>query len=132
MNQEISNNSDLLDTRDIIERIEWLESSEAKDADEYQTKEIEEFAEELTTLMAFMDEMKGMGGDEQWRGDWYPITLVHDSYFEDFARDEAEQLVQGFNDMQWPFTCIDWAEAAEALQQDYSEFDFDGQTYWGR
>jgi hypothetical protein len=132
MNQEISNMDDILDVRDIIERIEWLESDEAKDADEYQAKEIEEFANELKTLMAFMDEMKGMGGDEQWRGDWYPVTLIRDSYFEDYAQELAEDIGVIPSDLQWPLTCIDWEWAARELQMDYSAFDFDGVDYWGR
>lgn len=32
----------------------------------------------------------------------------------------------------WPCNCIDWDEAAEQLQQDYTEVDFDGVTYWVR
>jgi hypothetical protein len=32
----------------------------------------------------------------------------------------------------WPRNCIDWKEAAEQLQQDYSCVEFDGTTYWYR
>lgn len=134
MNQEITNNQDILDVRDIIERVEWLESDEAKDSKEYQEKEIEEFEEELKTLMAFLDELKGNGGDHEWRGDWYPVTLIADDYFEDYAQELAEDIgdVPRDGSLNWPFNHIDWEAAAQALQMDYMEFDFDGQIYWGR
>lgn len=132
MNQEISEYADLLDTRDIIERIEWLESDEAKDTDTYEAKEIEEFAQELTDLMAFMDEMKGYGGDEQWRGDWYPLTLIADNYFEQYAQELAEEIGDISSEIRWPYTCIDWEKAARELQVDYSEYTFKDHTFWAR
>ncbi len=33
---------------------------------------------------------------------------------------------------QWPYTCIDWDEAARQLQMDYASVDYDGVTYWIR
>jgi hypothetical protein len=35
-------------------------------------------------------------------------------------------------DLKWPFTCIDWEQAASELQMDYSAVDFDGVIYWIR
>ena len=32
----------------------------------------------------------------------------------------------------WPYSCIDWEQAAEELQQDYMSVEFDGVTYWMR
>lgn len=132
MNQEISEHDDLIDVRDVIERIEWLESDEARDTDQWQDKEIEEFAEELADLMALMGEMKGNGGDEQWRGDWYPLTLIADEYFEEYAQDLARDIGAISDDMSWPATCIDWEQAARELQMDYSEFSFKGYSFWAR
>lgn len=65
--------------------------------------------------------------------DWeYGVPLVRDSYFEEFARDEADDLGLLDKDSRWPYTCIDWQEAAEELQQDYFSVEFDGVTYWIR
>ena len=34
-----------------------------------------------------LDEVRGYGGDEQWRGGWYPVTLIADEYFTEYAID---------------------------------------------
>lgn len=88
--------------------------------------------EELKRLTALLEDLKGNGGDEEWRDAWYPLILVRDSYFEDFAREEAESLDLIKSDACWPYTCIDWEQAAEDLKQDYTTTEFDGVTYWYR
>lgn len=40
---------------------------------------------------------------------------------EDFAREMAEQLGSLEKDPAWPYTCIDWEQAAKELMYDYSE-----------
>src|ERR1035437_4565748 len=80
-----TNSDDVIDVRDVIARIETLQETLPKTAEEVlpgTSDEIEEAKAELKTLLAFMDEMKGNGGDEQWLGDWYPITAIRHSYFE--------------------------------------------------
>lgn len=61
------------------------------------------------------------------------VAFIKDSYFEEFARDEAENI-GAFNTREnsWPYSCIDWEKAAEELQYDYSSVEFDGETYWHR
>jgi hypothetical protein len=93
---------------------------------------IHEEIEEFTKLTALLDELRGNGGDERWKGDWYPITLVRDSYFKDFAMQEAEDLDLIPKDAHWPATCIDWDQATRELQMDYTTCEFDGVTYWYR
>lgn len=56
------------------------------------------------------------------------VTFVKDSYFKEFAEEEAG-LVEN---KQWPYDCIDWEKAANRLQMDYSSVEFDGETYWYR
>lgn len=62
------------------------------------------------------------------------VTFIKDSYFEEFAEDEADQLgyFQNCDKNAWPYNCIDWGEAASQLQYDYSSVEFDGLTYWYR
>lgn len=60
------------------------------------------------------------------------ITFVKDSYFEEFAEDEADQLGLVEDVCCWPYNCIDWSKAADQLQMDYSSVEFDGETYWYR
>lgn len=134
---EISNSDDVIDFRDVIERIEQLEELEQPgsvdtgnpdDADQDQ----DTLFAELATLRALAEECKGNGGDEQWRGDWYPITLIRDSYFRDYAEELADDIGAIDKDASWPCNFIDWDRAANALQQDYTSVEFDGVTYWVR
>ena len=86
----------------------------------------EDCAEELKALADFIDE-----GSDEWR---HGETLIRDSYFEDYARELAEEI--GATDEKaahgWPLNCIDWEQAARELQMDYSGADFNGVTYWYR
>ena len=119
----VSNHDDVIDLRDVIAEIERLEKLEDRDESE---------DEELKRLMAFMDECKGNGGDEQWRGDWYPILAISDIYFSQYTRELADDLGLLGKKVEWPHTCIDWEKAATELQGDYTLVDFDGTDYWVR
>lgn len=130
--KEITNSDDYIDVRDVIARVEALESELSEDAETSEDEEERLSFAELLTLRELLEKLEGNGGDEEWRGSWYPIGLVRESYFEDFARQEAEDLDLIKSDARWPYTCIDWERAAEELKQDYSEVDFDGVTYYFR
>lgn len=125
---EIDNTSDTLDVRDIIERYEELEDLLAeKDTDDANDEDALEFKK----LGEWLKEVEGCGGDEEWRGNWYPITLIHRDYFEDYARELASDVVEGYDDRNtvWPYTYIDWEAAAEALEMDYTSVSLDGEGY---
>lgn len=144
--QTIDNNQDILDSRDIFERIEELESirdsffednnitpNEIGNMNNPKYVEWEESddAKELNDLSSFMEDFKGCGGDEQWRGDWYPVTIIRDSYFEEYT----EELITdcGYISKDFPsWIAIDWEKTANAVQQDYTSAEFDGVTYWAR
>jgi len=119
---DITNHDDTIDLRYVIERFEQLSDTEPLD---------DEDAAELAALKALLEECKGNGGDHKWQGDWYPVTLIRDSYFKDYAQELAEDIgaVKGGD---WPNSYIDWDAAAEALQMDYTTVEFDGVTYWCR
>lgn len=121
MTTDISNSDNIIDVRDIIARVEELE--DADDADD---------ATELVALRALLGKLCGNNGDEQWRGDWYPVTLIRDSYFKEYAMELADDIGAIPNDAAWPCTCIDWDQAARELQCDYLSVEFDGVTYWYR
>ena len=40
---------------------------------------------------------------------------------EDFAQNMADELGLVQKEVAWPYTCIDWEQAARELMQDYSE-----------
>lgn len=131
--KEITNSEDLIDVRDVIARFEELETELDDAHEDSETNEALDLRAEFDTLKELLEDLKGNGGgDEDWRGDWYPITLVRDSHFRDFAQQEAEDLDLIKADARWPNNCIDWDQAADELKSDYTTVEFDGVTYWYR
>jgi hypothetical protein len=86
--------------------------------------------DEYTKLTEILDDLKGYGGDEEWRGDWYPVTLICEGHFTEYA----EQLVCECYDLgKLPsFVHIDWEATAREVAVDYSEVSVDGFTYFYR
>lgn len=142
--------ADIIDVRDVIARVEELreERQDIVDAAEFNeenegTQEhrdalaaldawpTSEEAEELAQLESLLDDMKGYGGDEQWEGDWYPVTLINESYFETAMDELLEDIgdMPKFKDIPAYLTItVDY----DMLKQDYSEVEFDGNTYYYR
>lgn len=88
-------------------------------------------SDELRTLEALLEDLAGYGGDHQWEGVWYPVTLIRDDYFENYAQELCEEI----GDMPKGFPSyieIDWEATARNIRQDYSSTEFDGVTYWYR
>lgn len=162
--RDVNNNEDILDTRDVLERLEELESERADLVDAVAVEEVtvchihphaedvgchcstcrplerpcgcagcelrewdEEYGDELRALESFWSEIENSIGDYQ-----HGETLIRESYFEDYARELAEDSGVMDNASNWPFTCIDWERAARELRMDYSAVDFDGVIYYGR
>lgn len=121
---------DILDVRDIIERYEELEDilAEMDEVDE-ENHTYDGEQQELAQIESILDRLRGGGGAEKWRGNWYPITLIEDTYFEQYARDLAEDTGATSRDAVWPLTYIDWEQAADALKMDYSSIDIGDFTY---
>lgn len=146
--RDVNNSEDVLDSRDVIARRDELKEEReaiyccaefstdsgvhdeecddaAKDSAKRELKQWEEdYGDELRALEAFIDE-----GSSSWEDG---ETLVRESYFEDYARELAEELDLVKSDVRWPYTCIDWEQAARELQHDYTGADFDGVTYYYR
>lgn len=115
---------DVIDSRDVIARIDYLESR--RDDEEQEEPLTEEEEQELSELLALQSEAESAA-------DWtYGETLIRDSYFEDYARQLAEDIGAIDPNANWPLNCIDWEEAASQLQQDYFSVEWSGETYWIR
>jgi antirestriction protein len=113
---------DVLDSRDILDRIEDLETW-AKDSPEDVS---DGEREELAILKALAEEASASP-------DWpYGETLIRDSYFREYAEQLADDIGAVPDDAKWPLTHIDWEAAARELQYDYFPVDFDGVMYWIR
>lgn len=136
----ISNTDDVIDSRDVIARIEELESerqelldaASAAEGDEKITAEDaaveweEENGDELKALQALAEEAEGYAPDWQ-----YGATLIRDNYFVE----AMQELVQDIGDLPRDIPSyleIDWEKTAENLKADYTSVDFDGVTYWIR
>lgn len=115
MRGPITGTEDILDSRDIIARI-----AELKEMDDRDDEEQEE-----------LDDLNEIDGDGI--SDWtYGASLINDRYFEDYARELADDLGLVSNSDQWPGRCIDWDAAAEELKADYTSVEVRGSDYWVR
>lgn len=151
---------DIIDSRDVIARFDELEaehdalkealdeatealSSLADDASEDERDAAQEAEDDADSALAdwlgeneseFADLKALCDQGESYADDWnHGATLVHDSYFEDYARQFAEDIHgRGVANADWPFSHIDWKEAAEALQADYTSIEVGNETYWVR
>ena len=138
MNDRLTDGRDIIDTRDIIERIAELRakwaSATGDDPDDYQLSGDDYLAgldegdrDELVALEEFRDEYADSFPD--WR---YGETLIRDDYFTTYAQELADDIGAIPSDMSWPSCYIDWERAARELRYDYTPTELNGVTYWGR
>ena len=148
MTTSISNSNTIIDSRDVIARIENLreertalvdtinemECTNAADSEEYTAAvdaldawDESEEGRELKALEGLAEDAEGYCDD--WR---HGAQLIRESYFEDYARELADDIDAIQKDNAWPYTCIDWGQAARELQMDYKSVEFDGVTYYVR
>lgn len=113
---------DIIDSRDIIARVDELEGREDDEDDPLDEDE----TEELAKLREIVDEGENC---EDWN---YGATLVHERYFTRYAEQFADDIGAIDSKATWPLSYIDWEAAAEALKQDFYEFEVHGETYFGR
>lgn len=107
-----TNTDKVIDSRDIIERIEELEVMDERD---------EEESKELEVLKALADECADYASDWQ-----YGETLIHRSYFESYMDEMVEDCYELPKDLPyWMSIKLDY----DALEQDYTSVDFDGEEY---
>ena len=130
--------SDIEDKQEEIDTFEYNDEDNPTEAEELALKDLESdlisfqkdkslLQEELDSLQNLEDEFKDYCPD--WR---HGETLIRDSYFKEYAKQLADDLGLIDSNVSWPLNCIDWEEASEELQQDYTSGDFDGITYWAR
>jgi hypothetical protein len=141
MTNTISNQDNVIDSRDVIEWIEELEGErdtlqeaydEAEDESEEQRiaqNELDawntsEEGEELTALKTLAEQ------GENYCSDWkHGDALIKDSYFNEYMDDLLEDSGDIPKDLPCYLTItVDY----DALKQDYMSVDFDGETYWVR
>jgi antirestriction protein len=63
-------------------------------------------------------------------GDWnYGETLIPEDDFVDYAMELADDIGVMDKHASWPFNHIDWEAAAKELEMDYTQVEFQGETY---
>lgn len=133
--------ADLVNTRDIIGRIEEIELEYTDDEGELADQDTwtPEDRLEWRGLSEIIEEV----GDEARHG----VTLINEGYFTEYARDwyadTYGNTYQRYDsrqykrvDVTWdelmstlPFSCIDWERVAQEVYSDYSQLEIDGTTY---
>ena len=119
--EEITGGEDILDPRDIAERLKYL----TRERDRLESSQLDEFLDENEDEIDALQEVVDEGIDD---------TLVHEDYFQEYAEELAADIgaIERRPHDRWPYTCIDWEQAAEELKQDYSVIDIRGGTYYYR
>lgn len=122
--KEIDNNQDIIDSRDIIDRIEELEAEiDEAEADQ----ELEDEKEELAALK---DLEKEVSSSPDWS---YGEVLIHEGYFTDYCEELCKEIGDIPGKLPWYIeNHIDWEGVAREIKQDYIEVDFDGISYYIR
>lgn len=116
---------DYLDLRDLVQELEELRLK--ADDGELDEDEIDRL-EVLEQLESDIDQETG-SSLERFADD--EPTAIPDSEFEDYCRELAEDC--GYVDDQSPLSnYVDWERWADDCKQDYTEFEFEGVTYWVR
>jgi len=112
---EISKYDDVIDSRDVIERIsDLLDCMPELDADE---------SAELKALQRLAEQ--GSCSPDWHHGE----LLIRESYFVEYAQELAEDCAMVSESQRWPNYCIDWDWAARDLMADYMNVDFGGVPY---
>lgn len=137
---------DCIDTRDLIEK-----------RDELKQQILDSFLETFEHYEDQTDDFDDILFEEEeiqsWKEDWedelkeikeidkieyelgsefdYGVTLVHEDYFEEYTE---ELLIDcGYISKDFPsWIEIDWEATANNVKQDYTEVEYQGETYYGR
>jgi len=121
MSKEIDNSMDYIDSRDILERIEDLESMKEDWGEEWDESSE---SDELKNLLSIRDECEGYG-------DWkYGETLIRRSEWVDYCQEFCIDVGYVSSELPWLIeNNIDWKGVADDMEQDYMTIDFDGVEY---
>lgn len=113
-----TNIDSVIDSRDIIERIEELETLIAEEST---NEQFLEWCEEYDTLKTLAEEC------EQYASDWeYGETLIHRNYFEQYMDEMIEDCYELPKDLPyWMSIKLDY----DALEQDYASVYFGDEEY---
>ena len=137
---------DCIDTRDLIEKRDELKQQildsfletfehyedQTDDFDDilFEEEEIQSWKEDWEDELKEIEEIDNIENELGSAFD-YGVTLVHEDYFEDYTE---ELLIDcGYISKDFPsWIEIDWEATANNVKQDYTEVEYQGETYYGR
>ena len=137
---------DCIDTRDLIEKIDELKQQildsfletfehyedQTYDFDDilFEEEEIQNWKEDWEDELKEIEEIDKIENELGSEFD-YGVTLVHEDYFEEYTE---ELLIDcGYISKDFPsWIEIDWEATANNVKQDYTEVEYQGETYYGR
>lgn len=125
MNDELDLTADVIDVRNIIARVETLEDECDPTTglpDGYKLAE-------LKRLHEILEEISGVDGDQKWRVGHYPLVLINESHFTDYARELLEDCGARFRPH---YIQIDWRATARNLRTDYTCIEILGRNFYYR
>ncbi len=121
---EINNSQDIIDSRNIIERIDELEDLITNNND-LPEKEREDLTSEETELKALTDLAEQASTSPDWK---YGEALIRESYFVEYVEGMLKDIGELPQDIPW-YISIDWDTTAENIRADYIAVDFDEVEY---
>lgn len=137
----IDNSESVLDSRDIIERIEeieqareaYIEENAGEDASaDVRTTQGDAWALFFPGDAAELAALSKLAKDGEGAADWHHgETLIRDDYFTEYVRELLEDCGEIPRDLPH-YVAVDWHKTAENVRVDYFPVDFDGVTYWLR
>ena len=158
----IAPGEDIIDSRDIIERIEELQADiDARDAmfdDIEEWKALDEddrpdsYAGDLAQMKRDYQDCKDtcqdnadeyaqlmtLADEASRAADWeHGEQLIHEDYFTDYIKDlvdDCYEMPKDFDSGAWPWRHMkmDWEAATDEAKQDYFTVEYDGHTYYIR
>ncbi len=120
---EVNNSQEVIDSRDVIKRIEELEDLISNNK-ELPKKKREDLTEEETELELLKD-LEDQANTSNWKDG---ETLIRESYFVEYVEEMLKDRGDLPKDIPW-YIVIDWEATAENIKADYITIDFDGVDY---
>lgn len=109
----ISEYDDVLDSRDVEERIEELREEGVPSRELDSLKQLKRLVVRHCT--------------DSWE---HGVQIVRKSYIETYAREYAEDTGGVPDEVCWPYTHIDWEAAAVELFTDWAGIEWEGVDYY--
>ena len=147
LDSNVSNLCDVIDTKDILARLEELQGEYLDGEGEPITSAAQwsdEDWQEQATLSNLISVVRDDANDSPEDG----VTLIRETYFADYIKEQYsdgmgpelhryDDKTGRYSLFMWddlmdmaPFSNIDWAAVADNASTDYSQIEYDGVTYY--